>query len=801
MNKDFDKIIDLLKEVKLDKMAEGADSAMLNRYPVRFILFDNFADSKEFVKSLIDLGVTKMQKIVDWMDKDHPDQMLTYTDLANKIWHYIEDNSGSDCIIVPFSELARFYDNNSAKEFDALVGTVKGIQTSIIGFNNHQRVYIPMIGQYGKMSKFFMDSQCIMWHLASSIQSEGYHMILTTSSYGVKELEKEFSVISNITDWLKVWRDDKVRSNIISTSKTIYAFSNNAQPDNAITYTLCTNAYEFLTKGLHLDFGNVVYHKDDEQYWRKLTEEIEYKNFSFEKFFNKYFDIYELSDYSVFMKTWFENSNHFKRWLLTTYYIKKFHNKGYLCYILQDCHLYSNQELISAAILSIFTLEQPEEYLKERATILKFAQKNKILLSTDIDDKLRRKLEVLSIEKGYETVLKYISGFSKCEKELLIKWSANNCIAINRLISLFPRLYFYMENSRGIINPQSQWILNYIDAYKQAKLSNQYTSKIKSYIEKYNANAVSFNIWYNQFSTVRTVLSSRHDIDIYYWIDGLGIDWIPFILHLIDENKDENIFVNEVIIARSLLPTTTENNKVELSKLTEDSLSKKGDLDSFAHKCTPYPGYIIEEMRIVESAIKDIINEHAGKRIAIVSDHGLSYLSQLRPGYNIGGIKTDHSGRCASKLSETLTQDDKYIILDDKNIICALRHESLGAKVPEGQGCHGGCTPEEVLVPIIIISSQRQLSEYSISLIDNEISGNNPILIFQIKGVNSLEIPKLIYNKIGYNLNCLGGNKYKTDKLNLQQGIEEVEVRIGTYSQKFKIKINLGAEEEDLFDL
>lgn len=204
-------------------------------------------------------------------------------------------------------------------------------------------------------------------------------------------------------------------------------------------------------------------------------------------------------------------------------------------------------------------------------------------------------------------------------------------------------------------------------------------------------------------------------------------------------------------------------------------------------------------MNIVESAVKEIVSEHAGKKIAIISDHGLSYLSQLRTGYNLGGIKSDHYGRCAICKIGATTQDDKYITLDDGQTICSLRHNSLTAKIADGQGCHGGCTPEEVLVPIIIISSQRQSSEYSISLVDDAVSGNNPILIFRIKGVTNLEIPKLIYNNIGYNLNNQGNFRFESDRLELKQEIDEVEVRIGSYSQKFKIKINLGAEEEDLF--
>lgn len=110
------------------------------------------------------------------------------------------------------------------------------------------------------------------------------------------------------------------------------------------------------------------------------------------------------------------------------------------------------------------------------------------------------------------------------------------------------------------------------------------------------------------------MLNERKDIDVFYWIDGLGIDWIPFIMQLVEQYQSEGIFLNEIMIARSLLPSKTENNKADLLKLANGELSKKGDLDSFAHKLTSYPKYIIEEMRIVESAVREIISEHAGKR-------------------------------------------------------------------------------------------------------------------------------------------------------------------------------------------
>ena len=60
MNKDFEHIDSLIEEVKKDKAADGANSSILNRYPVRFVLFDNFADSKDFVSELIGLVRTKL---------------------------------------------------------------------------------------------------------------------------------------------------------------------------------------------------------------------------------------------------------------------------------------------------------------------------------------------------------------------------------------------------------------------------------------------------------------------------------------------------------------------------------------------------------------------------------------------------------------------------------------------------------------------------------------------------------------------------------------------------------------------
>ena len=49
MYKVFDSISDLYQELEEDKNWTGAESSFRNRYPLRFVLFENFIDFHEFI--------------------------------------------------------------------------------------------------------------------------------------------------------------------------------------------------------------------------------------------------------------------------------------------------------------------------------------------------------------------------------------------------------------------------------------------------------------------------------------------------------------------------------------------------------------------------------------------------------------------------------------------------------------------------------------------------------------------------------------------------------------------------------
>ena len=807
MYKIFNQYDELIKEVKYDQTFTGDGSTTADRFPVRFVLFDNFSDCCRFVHDMlsgISSPICQIARVEHWMDKDYPDTMITHEKLARKIKQLIDENPTAYRIVMPFSELARFYNNDAEhSEFNALINTIKSYDTSKSGFEHRQRVYIPIIGLEGKMRKFREDPQSFIWYYNNEDKQLEYRLVLTdNNTFGVQGVDETHTVADSVTKWLGSWQYPELKENIICTSHSIFAHAEYAQPDNAFSYCVCHNAYEFLVHGLHLDLQGIPYREEEIQYWNQLAKLIDVHNFRFVDFFNQQFGIYDLADYNVFFEQWFNNKDPFLRWLLAKYYTYRFCNEGYICRVLQQIESYNDTMFAKGLALTIFRLNEPEKYLEERMIGLKKATQHGLELPPDIQKYLISKIEKIAEEEGVLSAIPYVSLISDAEKQIIINWYREDKITNAQLFELYPDLYYYLQPT--IATTSQTWVLDYIQAYKEAKVRNIYSDAIKQYIEKKNANELEHFKWSNKFEYTRSLLHTRDDISFYCWIDGLGIDWIPYILQIIKEHELENYFVNEVMIAKSLLPSRTENNKKELLELCSELMIKKyGDIDADAHTCRPYPLYIINELEAVRKAIHQILLEHPGEKIAIVSDHGMTYLSQMLDGYNLKGFKSDHYGRCAFFIStQKLVRDDKYIVVTTKGVkqsqIVALCHKSLMAKIPTGMGCHGGATPEEELVPIIIISNNKEDTKWKAVQKTFELTESKPIFQVEISALNDGEIPVIEYAGKIYNLQKQGVT-YTSERLPLVKDSNEIILRVGTQTMPFTVDVKLAVQEDDLF--
>ena len=803
MYKEFGSLEDLYQEIETDKNWTGAESSLRNRYPIRFVLFENFGDFGEFVQVCQDHDVY-VQSIEKWMKEGQDDKLITYSQLAALFESYIKSLPANDFVIAPFSEITRFYDNMRYAEFDSLLKTIRLIQSPEEAQSGHQRIYVPIIGMQSKVSKFKDDPNIHIWEYHSGTEYDNYHLILTNgTTYGVKGLEERYTLCEDLRHWIALWKNvgAKIKPQIICTSKCIFANSDNAQPDNAFKYTVCNNAFEFLTEGLGINLGKLSLREEDMPYWEELASCIDVTDFDFDVFVNQRFNTLNLNDENAFVQTWFEYKDTFSRWLLKTYFVWKSGERSYLIRVLENVTSLSTSDLFSQIATHIFDEPLDEASIGQRLSLLKEEKRQHVQIKSLAEQKVKAKLSAMAAdpERGPLFAMKYMSPLTLSEQCLMVEWVGQGKVEKNDIKNLFPELYAYLLPSSIKTGKGNGWTNEYFQEYCLSKVGNQETGSLAKKLKELNGSQVSFETWRDGFKTVKTLMHNRQDIDIYYWIDGLGVDWIPFMTQVIDKHKADGVFLNEIYVAASELPTVTSVNKTKLDELANGKLEKIGDVDKFAHTQKTYPAYLVEEFRIVEDAISKVLSLYNGKKIAFVSDHGISYMAQFGVGLNLAGVETDHAGRCGHWLKGSAQTDNNYIVLDDGQTLCSLNNNSLSAKTPMGQGAHGGATPEEVLVPIIIVSNQKNANAYSAKLQSSEIVASSPVLRYTIKGLSSIDTPFVTYNDVDYALHNIGGDVYESERLNLVNTSTRIILHIGDFKQTDNLSINTGAQEDDLF--
>ena len=79
MYSEFENFEALKAHIIEDKEFSGYDISTRNRYPLRFVLFDNFRDCSQFVEFIqVEIGAI-VESVEKWLDPEYPDIMITHT--------------------------------------------------------------------------------------------------------------------------------------------------------------------------------------------------------------------------------------------------------------------------------------------------------------------------------------------------------------------------------------------------------------------------------------------------------------------------------------------------------------------------------------------------------------------------------------------------------------------------------------------------------------------------------------------------------------------------------------------------
>lgn len=786
----FHSLGELCDIIKQDKHSERISD---RRFPVRFIFLNSFEELQEIVRFLIKNCNAESRELAELLSDKN--RWLTTDEIVNWV-----KGISNNAVIVPLSEFLRFQGK------DDFYITLKSLTE--IEKQNNIRIYIPLVGLWERFEQEFWvnfyrkEEWAPVWKLETSSRKITIYQINFDLDYKDILLEN-FAVISTTEEWLSVWKRENVKG-ILSLSKSLSYFYKNFLPDQAFELREISNQKEFLEEIFEIKVP--VKFKDDEaEFWNKLIREVgkyNEKGLTIENIFLRHFNFRSIERLTPkdFLALYLRTDEDYERWLIRNIFLvlDKF-KSSYLYRCFESLRELKEDNLIERVWLEIFYLPLEtltKDVFSERREFLNLIHRNLNISAQFVEIKLANELSNI---KNYplKKKLKYLTNITLTERKYIIFELKNIDIQeiIPDLKKVYPELVYYLD--WDLIKPDNEvdeWIFEYFKEYNYSKVKHAKSPKIEQLINSKNKNKSTFSDWY--YSLPKAEIEENIN---YVWVDGLGAEWFPLIVHLLNRyGKEKGRFIKKKMLTRVNLPSTTECNRYEFEKI--------GDLDKYVHNQNPYeyPGNLINEIEIIERIIKEIV-DLSDDRICIISDHGFSFLCLK----DFGNFKrldlpnAEHEGRCMW-IDKVDYKDDEYFIVwnvdegscKSRRALVALKHVSLN-NTPYRE-VHGGATPEEVLVPYIVIETEKDKTKYKIELINSEVWITNPVIQFKIYP-QPLYIPEAFLNEQSLNVSYEKENGiYTIDLRGLKVGEHTIVLKIGDKHYQIKVTIRGGFKERDL---
>ena len=371
-------------------------------------------------------------------------------------------------------------------------------------------------------------------------------------------------------------------------------------------------------------------------------------------------------------------------------------------------------DIPNAVMLEIFNVRQDKpEWVDEYHQLMS-------VMAIEPDERFFDELDKIPV---YETRLDFMTGNSKKERIYLIrmvgKWMKSDYEQISsceKLRQVYPELFFYLSHA---VHQENADLKGYLARYKAHKLENTLPADEDVYFAGFQTD-----VYDNRYS----VLADNIDGDtIILWIDALGVEWLPLLSWTIKEHCDGKIVSTSV--GQAILPTETCYN--DLWSRMDTPYSKLDKLDKLAHKgVVDEPDYyacIEEQLSFVAGAHKHItglLKKH--HRVIITGDHGTSRLAarlfHVKDGFSApkGATVCSHGRYCKSVEAAGYTMPNtrvfkgadgmQYVVFTNYD---HFKQSGFAAGADDDNAIygevHGGATPEEMLVPIIVIDSNFEM--------------------------------------------------------------------------------------------
>ncbi len=340
------------------------------------------------------------------------------------------------------------------------------------------------------------------------------------------------------------------------------------------------------------------------------------------------------------------------------------------------------------AIMTIFDLQRSVSRSRQRKDLLQRLGVNLMPAEfweryTEITEPLDRiaVLTDLSAEERKQVVL--------CVGELLTHYPHD--VWWEYLEVSFPALAWYLVPAVS----GDEFTNAYFSAYNRCRIKDQANKELSALIGRWADEQLLWN-----YPARSDLLAKLRDYGAkIIWVDAMGVEWTGLLTQLLAQHGGVKC---EVAIARGHLPTTTEANKE-----WEDGESVERGLDDIAHHYAyEFPDSYLKALEIIRDvAYKALALLSQHPTVVITSDHGLSRfaaISEVKAEVP-EGAEVKAPGRY-SLLREGTDYENKnnLWVVYQGNAIWVTHGQFSGGGPRQGE-VHGGGTPEEYLVPVIVV--------------------------------------------------------------------------------------------------
>lgn len=800
---EFNNIEDLVMAL-CDENTSSLRGRQLDRYPVRYLLFDTLRDLKSFLKMAsgqLNAHVLNCDYIeqVTGRSKD-TDTIVTSSQCLDLLREL-----GRTTIVPQFSEILRFIELSGAQSLLHELATMENSSNNL-----QRRIYLPIVGQLPKFFSFYSSflrkrENPIPYRLVS--QGEPVD-VYVSSDAGLNACLSWRHCIQSVGEWYRCVELDDEEGNLwLCKSKTISALFHQNHSDLAIRFHTRLTAYSLLKTIFKMTI-TTEYDIEDDCFWRGLLKKYAdcSSDLSIVDFIQSTFQ-YRTIDPSNVIKCWIEADTSFKRWLIRLLVLESFAFHGsYIRQIIGTVDVSSQSDLYCQIYTSAIThfVDFSAEQLEERKEYVR--QFTSIPFPHCVYEKLYQVIVAHKDVYIQNSRLLYCDVFD-FEKEALMKILTDDPDAknISQLIEYCADVKMYLNTAgEEAIPPVPEWLPGYLQEYRTSKLKNQYSENLSGMLQRVNGSEDAFYSWW--FGLPQSSIAAKADTENrqgckQVWVDGLGIEWVPFVCSYV-KSKWPDVCV-KYRVARTELPSTTEFNKYEFPRVES--------LDSLFHdKVYSFPNVFLLEIKEVKKILEALVFQiPKNETLLVYSDHGATVMSTKVPSLKQFCETAEHEGRCARIDVNSMNPCDDYLVERSRGYAVALKHRSLSTK-PIHES-HGGATPEECIVPILELSKK----EKAVLVKETLKEGINMGLIYEAPVIDpSIDIEiELTDRDIDSVRVSVRGKVYQPVHVEMSDRSMRVKfcfdgLRPGTYDcifamggkeQEFKLIIKSGFEEEDLF--